>query len=524
MGRLAFSEIHEKTFDVLVIGAGINGISAARHLVSLGYHVLLIDRSDFASGATGNAGRLLSNGVEYLDFEKPLLKTLTPRRLTATYKMVKATLEGRAELAKRDTGRVQSVRLYMPVYKNGPCSPWRLHFGLFLHSSFSPRDAKLAMDKLTDDQVRQMPMLGWLRAPEELQEVIAFREYFMDWPERIALDVLLDAERLGVKVRNYTNIESTQEGADGFWLVTLKDALDETSDERAAIKARLIVNTTGPWVDRINRHAKRDSESTCVGVKASYIAVRFPQDSREIGLRAFSRDARLFSILPWRGMHLIGPRLTPHQGEMEGLHASDEEIDWLLGETNFLMPILGVRPQDVYHSWATVLPRSNDPLSLLGNCVTEIHDVTGSGLPMLSLTAGDFAAHRKTGSDIAAAVRKRVRATGKPQSLGWKPQEPTERRHGRHVSDGQTSISLGALRYAAENEHAMKLPDYLFRRLGAGWNSTMAQGLAHVTAAAVGETLGWDDEQIDKQAQEYDVIVRTFHRVQARSVKESQLE
>ena len=66
MNRSEFSELSDKSFDVIVVGAGINGAGAAQQLVSDGYRVLIIDKGDFASGATSKSSRILHCGLRHL--------------------------------------------------------------------------------------------------------------------------------------------------------------------------------------------------------------------------------------------------------------------------------------------------------------------------------------------------------------------------------------------------------------------------------------------------------------------------
>ncbi|NNF78984.1 MAG: FAD-dependent oxidoreductase, partial [Rhizobiales bacterium] len=69
----AFSDLHERRFDVIVIGGGINGASAAQNLSAGGYSCLVVDKGDFGSGASGRSARMLHPGLRYFEARKPLL-------------------------------------------------------------------------------------------------------------------------------------------------------------------------------------------------------------------------------------------------------------------------------------------------------------------------------------------------------------------------------------------------------------------------------------------------------------------
>ena len=79
-----------------------------------------------------------------------------------------------------------------------------------------------------------MPLLKWLRDPEKLTSVFSYREYRYEWPERIAMDTLLDAERMGAVLRNYTPATKLSREGDR-WRVELGDAFDPNA--RASVEA-----------------------------------------------------------------------------------------------------------------------------------------------------------------------------------------------------------------------------------------------------------------------------------------------
>ena len=62
MNRCELSELSDKSYDVIVVGAGINGAGAAQYLAAGGYKVLIIDKGDFAGGATSKSSRILHCG------------------------------------------------------------------------------------------------------------------------------------------------------------------------------------------------------------------------------------------------------------------------------------------------------------------------------------------------------------------------------------------------------------------------------------------------------------------------------
>ena len=119
--------IDGEKYDVVIIGAGVNGASAAQHLSAAGYSVLLIDKGDFASGSSGRSSRLLHCGLRYLapgasmwDFARH------PGMLATALRMAKQAMESRAQLVTTAPERVRPMKFHFPIYRDGPYANWQV--------------------------------------------------------------------------------------------------------------------------------------------------------------------------------------------------------------------------------------------------------------------------------------------------------------------------------------------------------------------------------------------------------------
>ena len=116
----------------------------------------------------------------------------------------------------------------------------------------------LDVRRINPEQARNTPLVRELRDLDKLAGVAAFREYQFEWPERICMDAVLDAERLGAVVRNYTPLKRlAREGDD--WRITLGDATNSAAE--ANVTARVVLNMAGIWIDRVNRTAGEGRET-----------------------------------------------------------------------------------------------------------------------------------------------------------------------------------------------------------------------------------------------------------------------
>src|SRR5262245_21101172 len=119
--RQSLSALESMNFDVAVIGAGVNGASAAQHLAAAGYRVLLVDKSDFASGSSGRSSRLLHCGLRYLAPGDSMLDfVFHPNRLAVALRMAKQAMDCRAQIVRTAGERTHAMNFCFPIYRNGP--------------------------------------------------------------------------------------------------------------------------------------------------------------------------------------------------------------------------------------------------------------------------------------------------------------------------------------------------------------------------------------------------------------------
>src|SRR5262249_62379211 len=107
------------------------------------------------------------------------------------------------------------------------------------------------------ERARRTPLVNGLRDLDRLAGVAVFREYQFDWPERICMDSVLDAERLGAIVKNYTPVTQLVRQENG-WRITLGDASDDSAAPE--VTASVVLNMAGIWIDRVNSMASSSAK------------------------------------------------------------------------------------------------------------------------------------------------------------------------------------------------------------------------------------------------------------------------
>ena len=508
--RTAISSLGDRAFDVVVIGAGINGAAAAQHLTAAGFSVLLVDKGDFASGSSGRSSRILHCGLRYLAPGSSMWDFLLhPDRLAAGLRMARLAMQARAEFVASTPERAFATKCHFPIYKDGPYATWQVGLALRVLAALGSRELPLGQRIIPPEDAKSLPLIRWLRDPEKLDSIATYAEYQFDWPERICIDAVLDAERMGALVRNYTEVTALMREGDAGWKVTLVDRLERA--DPAIVHGKVILNTAGIWIDRVNARATTAARRRITGTKGCHIMVRLPPECREYGIATLNRLREPFYCLPWRGLHYFGPTETLYEGDLDDIRVSEEEIDFLLGEANFLLSALSLKRSDVISTWAGVRPLTHDPALPKGSRSRVVHDLAEDGLPnVLALTAGPIMSHRSAGRDLTKAVLRRLAPTRPPQQPSYLSHPFPENQNSPPLLDDDASVRLSDLRHAAAHEYPASLVDVLIRRTGAGLTEDMASAAAGRAAATIADILGWDGPRMEQEVRSYhDYVSRT---------------
>ena len=520
MQRMPLDELDGRAFDVAIVGAGVSGISAAQHLAAEGYSVLIVDKGDFASGASSRSSRLLHCGLRFLEpgeglgYREPSVwePLFRPRNFLRNLGRARDAMAARTELSTTMPERLHGFTFCFPVYEDGPYSPWHVGLGLRLVASLAPKGGvPLGTARLSAAEASKTPLLEWLREPAKLRCVQTWREFRYEWPERIALDTILDAVRMGALARNHTPVTGLDR-AGGGWRVTLGDGFEVGA--AAVVEAKCVLNTAGVWTDRVNGLGSASAGRKILGTKGCHVMVRLPPECAPYGVCTHTTGREPFYLIPWRGMHYAGPTDTAFEGDIDDVKATEAEIEHLIHEIDHLLPGAGVKRADVLFSWAGVRPLTYDADEPMGKRGHTLHDLAADGLPgAFAMTSSPIQSHRFAGRQLSAAVGRRIAPSGARQEISYAAKPFPEDVDSPALLNHWGGVTLSDLRHAAEREQPMTLVDLLFRRVGAGWTETMAREGAQKAAETVADILGWDEARIDAEVEAYRAHIVHLHGV-----------
>ena len=354
-GRL--SRLGELAFDVLIIGAGINGCAAARQLTADGYKVLLVDRGDLGGMTTARSGRILHCGLQILQPRTSIADYLrNPRELAMRLRMARRTARDFAELCEQLEPQLEAMDTIVPVYSGGPFAGWQVDLGARLIRLMAGNSPAIQYRRMDVDDALKVPFVAGLVDRGRLQSVVSFRDYRFNWPERIAIDAALDAEDCGAVLSNFTEVIGLRCAPGGLWRAELLDRYNGC--DTIEVNARLVLNLAGAFVDevgdRIYPHVPLRRK--VVAIKGAYVVVKLPEQYRGAGIAGTNSVGEPICCLPWGDFHYIGPTETLFEGSLDDVRPEEEDVTFLLREIRRLVPGLAIAKADLVMAWGRGSP------------------------------------------------------------------------------------------------------------------------------------------------------------------------
>ncbi|MDJ0724485.1 MAG: glycerol-3-phosphate dehydrogenase [Prochloraceae cyanobacterium] len=406
-----YQSIKNTSYEAIIIGGGINGAGVARDAALRGLKTILIEKNDFASGSSSWSTRLVHGGLRYLEyFELPL---------------VRESLKEREILLNIAPHLVKPLLLTVPVYGDRSRPYWKIWAGMILYDLFSFDKTLPGYRMLNKAKFKRIfPTLD----PENLSGGAQYYDARVAHAERLCLENIISAKEAGADVLNYVKVTRLHLEGKKITHLTCKDTLTGEEFTVKGTEDAVIVNTSGPWVDEVCgsieiEATKADSSKAIVHgkkmgpTKGSHIVVDPFPGAPESGLYVEAKsDGRPFFILPWLGKYLIGTTDFPYHKDLESIKADNDEIDYLLTETNNILPTANLSRQDIKFTYSGVRPLPNEAGKKAGS-ITRSHilfDGKKEGVfNLISLIGGKLTTYRQVGEEIVDAILKKQ---GKPIS------------------------------------------------------------------------------------------------------------
>lgn len=361
----------EPTYDLAVIGGGINGCGIARDAAGRGASVILFEKDDLASATSSASTKLIHGGLRYLEHYE--------------FRLVREALMERERLWAIAPHIIWPLRFVLPHHK-GLRPAWLLRLGLFLYDHIGGRKklpATRTLDLARDAVGRPLKDNG----------AKAF-EYSDCWVEDSRLVVLnaMDAASRGAAIHTRSRVVAADRD-NGSWRITT-----ESNGVRTIVLAKALVNAAGPWVGDVLGGVVRSNTRAAVRmVQGSHIVV--PRIYEHDRCYIFQNsDGRIIFAIPYeRDFTLIGTTDRDFKGDPSGAKATPEEIDYLCAAASeyFREP---VTPETVVWTYSGVRPLYDDGASKAQEATRDYVltlDAPEGQAPLLSVFGGKITTYRR---------------------------------------------------------------------------------------------------------------------------------
>src|SRR5215207_8488362 len=359
--RTVGQNISGAAFDVVVVGAGVNGCGVARDAAMRGLRVLLLDKGDIAAGTTAASTRLIHGGLRYLEHGEVGL--------------VRESLRERETLLRKVAPHlVRPLPMLVPVYAGRRRGRVRLRAGMLAYDLLSPSKS-LPRHRMLDaaEALAYAPGLE----PGGLRGAALFYDAQVEYAERLAVENALDARARGATVLTYARVERLPVEGGAARGVVFTDLLGGATHEA---RASVVLNAAGPWVDEVLEGSGAGGERLVGGTKGSHVVVRaFAGAPRTAVYAEATEDGRPFFVVPWDGKLLVGTTDERYTGDLDRVEADAREIEYLLRETNRAFPSARLTRGDVLYTYSGVRPLPRVAAGEEG-AVTRRHFVRPSGV------------------------------------------------------------------------------------------------------------------------------------------------
>lgn len=524
------------TADIIVIGAGINGLAIGREAAAQGLSVVMIDADDIAARTSSIATRLIHGGLKYLErFELAL---------------VFESIRERNILLRTAPHLVKPYPMLIPFSKSASRPGWLLSCGLMLHDVLSV-GKKLPLNRIV---FRKRLQREWSSVADGgVRWGGLFQDAHVPVTERFAVELAIDAARRGAFLLTHSPVTSLVR-EDGR--VAGVRYLDRDTGQQRELRSRVVVNAAGPWVDRVldlaGDHARRIGPT-----KGSHLVVDAFDGAPDTCIFFESpEDHRPMFVLPWwGGKYMVGTTDLPFDGSIDEIAIDDDEVAYLLKAVNDLIPAAALTPADVLWSYSGVRPLPyvadlTDPATVSRDSEIVVHDGDERGL--VTIIGGKYTTHRALGEQV---VRKLARPLGvrlrrSPTRDALLPGAPGEGIvaarerfigesglpsatatrlfdvYGRlaervaatvasnpvlgEVIDEESGAIAAEIVHAVHDEGAVTLEDVLLRRTAIALGSDVGLRCAPRAAAVLVTDGIWDEERAESELASYREAVRRF--------------
>lgn len=541
------NQLVQSEFDLLIIGGGIHGATAAREAALAGLSVALIEAKDFAAGTSGNSLKIVHGGLRYLQH--------------ADLKRMRESIAERRTLLRIAPHLVHPLPCVMPTYGHAIKGPEVMRIALLMNDLLSA-DRNCGLDR-----EHRLPM-GRVLARDKLLELVPYvdrqrlnggavwYDATMYNSERLALAFVRSAVDNGAVVANHLAAEAFILAGGRVAGVRARDAMGGGTVE---IRARQTLTCAGPWInDLFALLGEKRPPAQAFSTALNLVVKRRLSDQFAFGVNSrkefkdadalVKKGSRLLFVVPWRAYTMIGTDHRPWHGTAGAYRVSEADITAFLKDANEAMPGAEIRREEVTFFYGGLLPMAgvdavSGDVSITKHFRIYDHE-REQGIPgLLSVLSVKYttargvaeaavrAAGRKLGKRLENAQGRRRPVWGgdvgdfagflatqqaeRPQGLTEGQLEQLARNYGTGLGEvlrtaadmeaglrplaGQEKVLRAEVLHAVQREMALTLADVVLRRTELGSAEYPGDAAAGEAAAIMAAALGWDAARVARE-------------------------
>lgn len=530
--------------SVLIIGGGINGIGTFRDLALNGVDVLLVERADFCSGASSASSHMAHGGIRYLE--------------NGEFRLVREAVQERNRLIQNAPHLVRPLPTVIPIFKqfsgllNAPLKFLKMldrpsergsviiKLGLMMYDAYTGAQGGQRVVPKHQFLSRKKSLEKWAILNSEITNAAVYYDGAILQPERLGLEVLLDAEAENPKARAL-NYASMIGGSEDTIIIR-----DEMTGNTYDVKPKLVINAAGPWIDFTNRKLGLSS-GYIGGTKGSHLIIQHEELRKTIGDHEFffeNKDGRIVLIFPLYDRVLIGTSDIPVDNPDE-VRCTDEEIAYFLEMVQRVFPSVELTPDNIVFQFSGVRPLPRSGAKSAGQ-ISRDHSIevlsgdwTNLRFPVYSLVGGKWTSFRAFSEQVtdkalgylglkrqkdtrslpigggrgypreAAEVRRQIESLSAWTGVSRERLKTLFERYGSRAEAVATFMNGGTdqilttlpdytrreLHFLVQHEKILHLDDFVLRRSMLAMLGRVRREMVEELADLFANFLGWNAEQ-----------------------------
>lgn len=518
-------DLGSREFDVLVVGGGVYGAASVRDAALRGLSVAIIDARDFCGATSANSLKIIHGGLRYLQ-QLDVVRVLE-------------SVRERKSMMRIASHLVHPMPCIMPTRGCALKSRPAMAAGLMLNEV-------LSYGRNRDQDPEKYVPAGRIVSASECLRIVSglgssnvtggaiWFDALAHNTERLVISMIRSAVKMGATAANYVRMTGYINKGNRVHGVMARDMLTGGDLE---IRAKVVINNTGPWVnetlDMLDARTTKPLAGLSLGVNLVLNRQLFPKFA--VGLSCpggTGAGDRLLFFVPWKSRTMVGTYYRSHEGGPDSLSVTNEDMDSFLADLNRAYPAGKITGSDVAMVHAGVLPTRfwdkggvRDPLlarhytivdheklddihglvSVLGVKYTTARDVAVKTMDLVSRKLGSASkAIASPGTPVMGADTRDFNGLLAQAELQDAAPEVifnygTEYKDIIDRCESPKDTVAGEMEFIIENEMPQTLSDVLFRRSDLGLESSADKGLVLRCAEIMGARMGWDRDRMEDE-------------------------